>query len=211
VQLSEQLTRSQLETLRAQLNPHFLFNSLNSIAVLARRGKVADVEHMVTRLAELLRHSLESSRAQIVTLRVEIEAVRRYLEIEQVRFGDRLHVNTDVSPELLDTLVPSFVLQPLVENAVRHGPVDARTPLHVSVRATATEGQLVITVCDDGAGIPDGGVAPEGVGLANTRARLRGLYGDAASLALSLGANGRGTIVALALPRSTSDARAADA
>jgi sensor histidine kinase YesM len=207
-QLGEQLTRSQLETLRAQLNPHFLFNSLNSIAVLARRGKVADVEQMVTRLADLLRHSLESSSAQVVTLRVELDAVRRYLEIEQIRFGDRLETTIGVSAELLDHFVPSFVLQPLVENAVRHGPVDARTPLQVSIRTTATADRLIITVSDDGAGIPDGHTAPEGVGLANTRARLRGLYGDAASLGLSLGAHGRGTVVTLTLPRSTSDAKA---
>ena len=210
-QLNEQLTRSQLETLRAQLNPHFLFNALNSVAVLARRGKTADVEHMVTRLAELLRHSLESSRAQVVTLRVELEAVRRYLEIEQVRFGDRLQVSIDASAELLDHFVPSFVVQPIVENAVRHGPIDARTPLHVSIRASAADGQLIIGVCDDGVGIPDGTPAPEGVGLANTRARLRGLYGDAASLELSSGANGRGTVVTLTLPRAASDARAGQA
>ena len=206
--LNEQLTRAQLDTLRAQLNPHFLFNSLNSIAVLARRGKVAEVEHMVTRLADLLRHSLESSRAQLVTLRVELDAVRRYLDIEQVRFGDRLLVSVDAEPSLLDAIVPSFLLQPLVENAVRHGPVDTRTPLHISVRAAGDGRRLTITVTDDGAGLRDFSDAGEGVGLANTRARLRGLYGTDASLTLSSGNGGTGTIVTIVLPATASDATA---
>jgi sensor histidine kinase YesM len=205
--LSEQLTRAQLDTLRAQLNPHFLFNSLNSVAVLARRGQVADVERMVTRLADLLRHSLESSRTQLVTLRVELEAVRRYLDIEQVRFGDRLLVDVHADAALLDAMVPSFLLQPLVENAVRHGPVDTRTPLHIGVEATGDDRRLTITVTDDGAGIRDFTDAGEGVGLANTRARLRGLYGDDASLTLSSG-NGGGTAVTIRLPSAESDATA---
>ena len=207
-QLNEQLTRAQLDTLRAQLNPHFLFNSLNSVAVLARRGKVADVERMVTRLADLLRHSLEASRAQLVTLRVELEAVQRYLDIEQVRFGDRLTVAIDVTDALLDRMVPSFLIQPLVENAVRHGPVNARTPLHVRVAATAESGRLVITVSNDGAGIRDQPENGNGLGLANTRARLRGLYGDGATLTLSSGNGNAGTIATIVLPSSESDARA---
>ena len=207
-QLSEQLTHAQLDTLRAQLNPHFLFNSLNGIAVLARRGKVADVEHMVTRLADLLRHSLESSRTQLVTLRVELEAVRRYLEIEQIRFGDRLIVAIDVDDSLLDHMVPSFLLQPLVENAVRHGLVDARGPLRVDVRASMRDRELVIGISDDGAGIDAQDAGEGGIGLANTRARLRALYGDAASLTLSPGNRGVGTIVTVVLPAPESDAKA---
>jgi two-component system, LytTR family, sensor kinase len=207
-QLNEQLTRAQLDTLRAQLNPHFLFNSLNSVAVLARRGKVAEVEHMVTRLADLLRHSLESSRTQLVTLRVELEAVRRYLDIEQVRFGDRLLVDVDADASVLEAMVPSFLLQPLVENAVRHGPLDARTPLHIAVAAKVDGGRVIVTVTDDGAGIRDFTDAGEGVGLANTRARLNGLYGGNASLTLSSGNGGVGTVVTIVMPSSESDATA---
>jgi sensor histidine kinase YesM len=199
-QLSEQLTRAQLDTLRAQLNPHFLFNALNSVAVLARRGKVAEVEHMVTRLGDLLRHSLESSRSQLVTLRVELEAVRRYLDIEQIRFGDRLVVSIDAASETLDAMVPSFLIQPLVENAVRHGAVDPNTPLHVCVGATRNGRHLVIVVRDDGAGLSAPSSANDGVGLANTRARLRGLYGDDASLTLALGDRGVGTVATVSLP-----------
>ena len=207
-QLNEQLTRAQLDTLRAQLNPHFLFNSLNSVAVLARRGKVTEVEHMITRLADLLRHSLESSRTQLVTLRVELEAVRRYLDIEQIRFGDRLHVTMNVDDALLDRPVPSFLLQPLVENAVRHGPVDSATALHVCVGASVVGERMTLTVTDDGAGIAETSESTDGLGLANTRARLDGLYGDAASLTLSRGAGDRGTTVMVVLPVSASDARA---
>jgi signal transduction histidine kinase len=206
--LNEQLTRAQLDTLRAQLNPHFLFNSLNSVAVLARRGRVAEVEHMVTRLADLLRHSLESSRTQLVSLRVELEAVRRYLEIEQVRFGDRLLVEVDAAASILDATVPSFLLQPLVENAVRHGPVDTRTPLHITVAAKGDGRRLTITVTDDGAGMRDDSGAGDGVGLANTRARLHGLYGTDASLTLSSGSGGVGTVVTIVLPATESDATA---
>ena len=206
-QLNEQLTRAQLDTLRAQINPHFLFNSLNSVAVLARRGKVVEVEHMVTRLADLLRHSLESSRAQLVTLRVELEAVRRYLDIEQVRFGDRLVVSTSVPDALADEMVPSFLLQPLVENAVRHGFVDAMRPLHVGVAANRAEsGGLTIIVSDDGAGMST--ESNDGVGLANTRARLHGLYGERASLTLAPGERGTGTTVTVALPPQGAGARA---
>jgi signal transduction histidine kinase len=208
-QLNEQLIRAQLDTLRAQLNPHFLFNSLNSVAVLARRGKVVEVERMVTRLADLLRHSLESSRTQLVTLRVELEAVRRYLDIEQVRFGDRLRVDVEADPSLLDAMVPSFLLQPLVENAVRHGPVDTSTPLHVTIAANRDAGRVLITVTDDGAGIRDhGDSGREGVGLANTRARLHGLYGNKASLAFSSGTASVGTVVTIVLPATESDATA---
>jgi len=207
-QLNEQLTRAQLDTLRAQLNPHFLFNSLNSVAVLARRGKVVEVEHMVTRLADLLRHSLESTRTQFVAMRVELEAVRRYLDIEQVRFGDRLVVSLDVDERIMEWPVPSFLLQPLVENAVRHGLVDSRSPLHIRVHATMHGGQLAVVISDDGAGIDGGDEGRNGIGLANTRARLRGLYGDAASLTLSSGDGGVGTTVTVVLPALESGARA---
>jgi hypothetical protein len=207
-QLNEQLTKAQLDTLRAQINPHFLFNSLNGVAVLARRGKVAEVEHMVTRLADLLRHSLESSRTQLVTLRVELEAVRRYLDIEQIRFGDRLVVAIDVADSLLDRMVPSFLLQPLVENAIRHGPVDATSPLHIAIQATLRERRLIVTVRDDGAGLAAENERTDGIGLANTRARLQGLYGADASLTLSSGTSGIGTVVTVVLLAPESDAKA---
>jgi len=198
--LGAQLAQAQLDTLRAQLDPHFLFNALNSIAVLARRGRVLEVEQMVTRLAGLLRHSLESSRSQLVTLRVELTALRHYIEIEQVRHGDRLAATVDVPEALHERTVPSFLLQPLVENAVRHGFVDPQRPLHLAVSARAEPGGLVLTVVDDGAGVGSRGAPGDGVGLGHTRARLAGLYGGRASLVLAPGEGGRGTRVTVTLP-----------
>jgi two-component system LytT family sensor kinase len=198
--LHSQLADAQLETLRAQLNPHFLFNALNSIAVLARRGQVGPVEQMVTRLAGLLRHSLDSARAQLVPLRVELEALRHYLEIEQVRHGDRLRVSWDVPEGLHDRIVPSFLLQPLVENTIRHGFDDPVRPLHVLVSAAGSGQQLVLTVSDDGAGLASRDAPEDGIGLGHTRARLAGLYGGKATLALTSGDHGRGARVTITLP-----------
>jgi signal transduction histidine kinase len=198
--LSEQLTRAQLDTLRAQLNPHFLFNALNSVAILARRGQTTEVERMVSLLSDLLRHSLESSRSQLVTLRVELDALKHYLDIEQVRYGTRLSVAIDVPDELREQAVPSFLLQPLVENAIRHGFTDAQHVLHVSVHARANDGHLTLLVTDDGAGITARDGPANGVGLANTRSRLDGLYEGRASITLNAGDRGVGTTVCVRLP-----------
>jgi len=190
--LHAELADAQLETVRAQLDPHFLFNALNSIAVLARQGRSPEVEQMVTRLAGLLRHSLDSFRAQLVTLGVELTALRHYLEIEQVRHGDRLVVTVEVPAALYPRSVPSFLLQPLVENAVRHGVTDPEQVLHLAVRAEPTAAGVRLTVEDDGAGLGAGaGEPPAGVGLGHTRRRLAGLYGSRASLVLGPGDGGR--------------------
>ena len=198
--LNTQLADAQLETLRAQLDPHFLFNALNSISVLARRGLVQDVDRMVVQLAGLLRHSLESSRAQQVSLRIELLALQHYLEIEQVRHGDRLVVSVSVPDSLLDRQVPSFLLQPLVENSIRHGLVDPHRPLRLEVAVHEEPGSLVLRVSDDGAGLQGQGDPRDGVGLGTTRARLAGLYGPRASLNLASHAGGRGAVVTIVLP-----------
>jgi len=207
--LNAQLADAQLDTLRAQLNPHFLFNALNSIAVLARRGQVGPVEQMVTRLAGLLRHSLDSARSQLVPLRVELDALRHYLEIEQVRYGGRLHVSWLVPAELLERLVPSFLLQPLVENAIRHGFTDPAQPMHVVIGAMATGDTLELTVSDDGAGLASREVTSEGIGLGHSRARLAGLYGEAAGLSLDPGEGGCGARVTVSLPCAPTESRVA--
>ncbi|MBC7894651.1 MAG: histidine kinase [Cytophagaceae bacterium] len=201
--LHAQLADAQLETLRAQLNPHFLFNALNSIAVLARRGQVGPVEQMVTRLAGLLRHSLDSARSQLVPLRVELEALRHYLEIEQVRHGARLDVTWAIADALHDRIVPSFLLQPLVENTIRHGFDDPVRPLHVVVGAATTGAHLVLTVFDDGAGLAAREAPEDGIGLGHTRARLAGLYGGKATLTLAPGEGGRGARVTITIPEGT--------
>jgi two-component system LytT family sensor kinase len=197
--LNARLADAQLESLRAQLDPHFLFNALNSIAVLARRGSNSQVEAMVEALAGLLRHSLESSRAQVVTLDVELGALEHYLRIEQVRHGERLIVRVEVPTELRQRTVPSFLLQPLVENAIRHGYTDPTRPFSLWVQAEASGTGLRLTVLDDGAGVGSGQQA-EGVGLGNTRARLAGLYGARASLEIGPRPEGRGTRVVVTLP-----------
>ncbi len=197
--LNAELSRAQLDVLRAQLNPHFLFNALNGITVLARRGQSRQVEELVDHLSSLLRHSLDASKTQHVPLRVEMEALRHYIDIEKVRRGDRLAVSLDVPDGVQAALVPSLLLQPLVENAIRHGADGEQGPLAVSVRARAEGGLLVIEVRDDGVGLATG-ARQDGIGLGHTRARLAGLYGEAASLALRPNEGGRGTCVEIRLP-----------
>jgi two-component sensor histidine kinase len=198
--LHGQLANAQLETLRAQLNPHFLFNALNSIAVLARRGRSDAVEQMVTQLAGLLRYALESARVQLLPLSEELTALSQYLAIEQVRHGSRLQVELDVPQALQRRLVPSFLLQPLAENAIRHGFIGADTVLHLTVQAEGSADRLILAVTDDGAGLERSDHSPDGVGLGNTRARLAGLYGKRAALTLSAGPEGRGVRVTVTVP-----------
>ncbi len=200
--LRAQLAESQLAVLRARLDPHFLFNALNSVMVLARRGEGNKVENVIEHLAALLRHSLDSAGAQVVPLRVELEVLRHYLDIEQVRHGDRLIVRWGIDRGLEDRTVPSFVLQPLVENAIRHGFTDASRPLTVTVSVTRDDDGLVLRVEDDGEGLSrsDFEKPAEGIGLGHTRARLAGLYGDRASLTLAPAENGRGARVTITIP-----------
>jgi LytS/YehU family sensor histidine kinase len=196
--LNAQLADARLDALRTQLEPHFLFNALNSVAVLARRGQTADVERMITRLGALLRHSLDT-RAQLVTLGVELTALRHYLDIEQIRYGERLRFDIAVPDELHGATVPSFLLQPLAETCIRHGFSDAERPLHITVRGEAAGTTLRLTITDDGAGLPED-IQRAGVGLGHTRARLAGLYGDRASLAITPDGSGRGARVIIELP-----------
>jgi hypothetical protein len=198
--LNTQLSRAQLDMLRSQLNPHFLFNALNGITVMARRGQGPQIEAMVTHLAALLRHSLDAASAQRVPLRVEMDALRHYVDIERVRRGDRLAVTIDVPQSLGAVMVPSLLLQPLVENAIRHGADSQEGPLSITVVARRQAARLQVEVTDDGAGLGDGTSHADGVGLGHTRARLAGLYGDDASLLLRPGADGRGTTVLVDLP-----------
>lgn len=181
-QLETRLARTQLQVLRAQLQPHFLFNTLNSISALMHRD-VEAADRMVTRLGDLLRLSLTHTERQEVSLRQELEFLERYLDIQRTRFRDRLTVTVTPDPEALDALVPSLVLQPIVENAIRYAIEPRAGPGRVDIRAGLEEDLLVIEVADDGPGLPakegasgNGGC---GIGLANTRARLEQLYGDA--------------------------------
>jgi LytS/YehU family sensor histidine kinase len=203
-QLESELTRSRLQLLKSQLQPHFLFNTLNTVSGLMR-DDVRGARVMLSRLAELLRTALDRFDAQEVPLSEELELVQQYLDIQAVRFGDRLTVRLDVDDAAADALVPSFLLQPVVENAIRHG-VEAQTErgeiaIAARVGGTAERERLLIEVRDNGPGLRGG--APRGdragVGLENTRARLRQLYGDAQRLTLA-DAPGGGTSVVIELP-----------
>lgn len=200
-QLESRLAQAQLEMLRMQLHPHFLFNTLHAVSTLIHKDPDA-ADDMVSQLSDLLRMTLENIGRQEVSLREEVDFLQRYLDIQQTRFHDRLHVTLDIPSDTLDARVPNQALQPLVENAIRHG-LDERTgegTIEISARETGQV--LTVTVRDNGPGIElDGSaVLQEGVGLANTRARLRQLYGPDAALELTNHAQG-GTLVTLRIPQ----------
>jgi signal transduction histidine kinase len=197
--LSEQLAGARFAALQAQVNPHFLFNTLNTIAVLVRdddrEGAVRIVEH----LSEMLRRTLSRHRANQVSLGEELELVRQYVAIEQARFSDRLRPEFRVPDSLLPAVVPSFALQHLVENAIRHGIARAPDAGLLIVAARRDHDVLEITVTDDGVGIDPQAPVPAGHGIDNTRERLRALYGENASLEVVRRAEG-GTIATLRVP-----------
>jgi len=195
--LEAQLSQAQLQALKARLHPHFLFNTLNAITSLIRTDP-EHAEEALVELSELLRQALETDRAQEVSLRRELSFTRRYLALEQLRFEGGLAVEFDVPEALLDARVPNLSLQPLVENAVRHGVARNEGGGCVSIRAAADGEALVLRVRDDGPGLPDGGLR-EGIGLSATRARLERLYGQRARLALATRPEG-GAEATLTLP-----------
>src|SRR5262245_41521936 len=176
--LREQLAQSQLQVLRAQLQPHFLFNTLNSIVGLIRNNENKAAVTMTTQLSDLLRQVLAYSDKQEASLREEIEITKRYLDIQQMRFSDRLQVQIHLDPETLDAKVPSLILQPLVENALRHGIAKRAANSLVELRTTRRNGTLAIEVYNDGPQLPAGWEIEKctGFGLANTRARLQQHY-----------------------------------
>jgi sensor histidine kinase YesM len=199
-QLETQVAQARLGALKAQLQPHFLFNTLNAIVVLVRQQKGQQAEETLARFSDLLRAVLADMDAQEVTLARELEYLRLYLSIEQVRFSDRLRVEIDAPAELLDAAVPHMALQPLVENAIRHGVGQRSTPGVIAIRAGREGDSLRLSVQDDGPGFgAQGEPGGRGLGLGNTRARLKHLYGEAAELRID-GAEGGGARVTLVLP-----------
>jgi LytS/YehU family sensor histidine kinase len=198
-QLAGQLTSSQLSALKMQMQPHFLFNTLSAIMVLVRQQKGREAETMLSRLSDLLRHTLADMDAQEVPLWREIDFLRLYLSIEQVRFEDRLRVRIDAGPEVLDALVPHMALQPIVENAVRHGLGQSEEPVLIHVSVSRGNGDLTLTVTDDGPGCPTAVFEKKGIGLANTRSRLQRLYGDQAKF-IAENRVPRGVRVTMTLP-----------
>jgi two-component system LytT family sensor kinase len=199
-ELKAQLADAHLSALKMQLQPHFLFNTLNAIMVLVRQQRGREAEETLARFSDLLRAVLSDMDAQEVALSRELEYVRLYLSIEQVRFSDRLHVEIEADPEILEAAVPHMGLQPIVENAVRHGIGTSAAAALIRIRASRINDQLEITVIDDGSGMPaSDAVEHKGIGLPNTRARLHQLYGDRATLTIGPGERG-GTAVVVSIP-----------
>ena len=199
VQLEGQLAKARLQALKSQLQPHFLFNTMHSISSLMLTD-VRAADRMMTRLGDLLRMSLESAGTQITTLSREVEFLNCYLEIEKVRFAERLSVILNLSPETLDASVPHLLLQPLVDNAVKHGIAKLPEGGEIRIAASGQAGQLLIEISDNGPGLSDKGALPSSrLGLKITRERLESLYGADHSLEL-LSLPGGGTMARVCIP-----------
>jgi two-component system, LytTR family, sensor kinase len=197
--LEAQLARSQLEALRAQLQPHFLFNTLNAISMLARKGETDGAVRMLAGLSDLLRLALASVGKAEVPLRFELDFLERYLALQQIRFSDRLQVRMRISPEALDARVPSLVLQPLAENAVLHGLSPQNEGGLLEIGAERSGRDLVLSVRDTGGGLRPEAERHGGVGLHNVRARLAVLYPDAHRFTLENHPQG-GTLAVVRIP-----------
>jgi two-component system LytT family sensor kinase len=182
--LAVQLAETRLRALRAQLDPHFLFNTLNAVTGLVRQQRNPEAVEALVELGHLLRASLEGRGDHEVPLEEELELVRRYLGIEQLRFGGRLEVRLEPEPGTLRARVPSLILQPLVENAIKHGTARRAGRGHILVRSVRVGDVLRLEVRDDGPGLRAGGAGGTGIGVANTRARIRQRYGSPYGLTL---------------------------
>ena len=183
-QLEAQLALAQVQALKMQVHPHFLFNTLHAVTVLIREDPAA-ATRVVTRLGDLLRLTLSRATTAQVSFRRELEILTLYLEIERTRFHDRLEIAYDVQPATLAALVPDLILQPLVENAIRHGVGPNAGTGRIEVRSRRDGEWLDVEIRDNGAGLPHGDVRPDGIGLTTTRARLERLYGDRQQLTLA--------------------------
>jgi sensor histidine kinase YesM len=192
-----QLAEARLSALQAQLRPHFLFNSLNAITVLVRERNTSDATRMLELLSDLLRRVLRADTQHEIPLDDELQFVRDYLSIEEVRFSDRLRVTWSIAESARTILVPAFVLQPIVENAIRHGVAKRAAAGRIDISAKVVGGRMELCVRDDGAGMT--ATSGEGLGLTNTRQRLQTLYGDRASLTIQP-APGGGMEVIIKIP-----------
>ncbi|HKX27381.1 MAG TPA: histidine kinase [Blastocatellia bacterium] len=197
-QLEAQLAQAQLQTLKMQLHPHFLFNTLHSISALLREDPEA-ADQMIARLGDFLRMTLQNSGEQVTTLEKELGFLRCYLEIEQIRFQDRLETRFEVDPAAMDAHIPNLLLQPIVENAIRHGVAARQNRGAISIRARRDHSRLLVQVEDNGPGLSTPGDNKQGVGLTNTRARLQHLYGEDFRCEMNNVAEG-GLVVTLEFP-----------
>lgn len=198
--LNEQLSRAQLRALRQQIEPHFLFNTLNALAGLVREGRNSDAVRMIAGLSDFLRRALEGSLRQEVALAEEMEFAQRYLDIQKVRFAERLQFTVDIPTELYPAQVPSLILQPMVENAVKHGIAKRAQGGSIRISASRSNGSLTLSVSNDGPNLPaDWEMTRTGIGLSNVQTRLQSLYGDAFELNIRNQETG-GVTVSVSLP-----------
>lgn len=201
--LEARLMETELKALREQLRPHFLFNTLNTIAVLVREQKSDDAVNLIARLSALLRMSLDHTRTPEVTLRQEMDFLEKYIEIQKARFSDRLSVGVNIEPSAMEARIPNLLLQPLVENAILHGVASKTGAGRVDVTGRVENGRLHLEVKDDGPGLADGKKrAHEGIGLSNTRERIARIYGANGHLSLR-SEPGRGVTVQIVIPCRT--------
>ena len=198
VRLESELVQARMQALRSQLHPHFLFNALNSVSTLMYRD-VKAADDMLAGIGELLRVLIKDSDRHMITLREEMDFISMYLGIEKIRHGEDLHVTMERPPELDRALVPALILQPIVENAIKHGTSRKPGRGRIEVSAARSEGRLSITVSDDGPGFASGnGAEGSGVGISNLRARMAQLYGEDQSLTLS--SSHEGAVVVITIP-----------
>jgi two-component system, LytTR family, sensor kinase len=202
-QLESRLIETELKALREQLRPHFLFNTMNTIAVLVREQRNDDAVNLIARLSSLLRMTLEASQTQEVTVRQEIDFLEHYIDIQKARFSDRLSVGVAIEPAAMEARIPNLLLQPIVENAILHGIAPKTGPGRVDVTGCVRDGRLHLEVSDNGPGLDTGGArATEGIGLSNTRERIAKIYGAAGHLSLR-SKPGLGVTVQIVIPCRT--------
>ncbi|MES2179968.1 MAG: histidine kinase [Gemmatimonadota bacterium] len=199
--LLTQLAEARLHVLSSQLQPHFLFNTLHAISALVRDEPV-QAERLLAKLSDLLRHVLQDGNQAETSLAKELSFLEKYVELQEARFGPRLSVQFQVDPRVVDARVPHLLLQPLVENAIRHGTSRRPTAGLIEIGAVRDGTRLQLFVRDNGAGIPDDGVVRDGIGLSSTKARLRQLYGDDHTFALERVTTG-GTVCRVSVPLTT--------
>ncbi|MEM9000399.1 MAG: histidine kinase [Bacteroidota bacterium] len=200
-EIQQKLAQAELLALKKQLHPHFLFNTLHAISSLMHKD-IGAADKMIARLSNLLRATLENTGVQEVTLKQEMEILKVYLEIEQIRFQDRLEVAIQVDPEIYDKKVPNLILQPIVENAIRYGVAPFTKPGKIAVAANQANGHIELKVSDNGNGMPSTNEADikEGIGLKNTRMRLQQLYGEKGQLILTNIGQNQGLEVKILIP-----------
>jgi len=190
--------KAQLKMLRYQINPHFLFNALNSVSALILENKNDRAEHMIENLSKFLRYSLDKAPSIKISLREEIDIIKEYLKIEEIRFSDKMKTIFDIKPETLDCLVPSLILQPAIENSMKHAITKMKENGVITITSLIVEGQLKVCICDNGPGLENSSEV-HGIGLQNMRERLAVNYTPPAKLTVN-GADGGGVEVCIIVP-----------